>query len=142
MSLYSGGCLCRQITYTISSEPTWQFACHCNFCKNVSGTAFRTYCIFAKGDFKMSGSGLSEFDYISPDHGRRLTNQFCSKCGTPIGITIESSPDKQFIQVGTLDQRKDLNIVLVFLLMYGILKLQKKIKKILGIIVTKAILWL
>ena len=80
---------------------------HCNFCKNVSGTVFRTYCIFAKGDFKMSGSGLPEFDYISPDHDRRLTNQFCSKCGTPIGITIESSPDKQFIQVGTLDQRKD-----------------------------------
>ena len=39
-----------------------------------------------------------------------MTNLFCSTCGTTVGIKVPIMEGRQHISIGTLDQRKDINI--------------------------------
>ena len=44
------------------------------------------------------------------EHGRPMINLFCSTCGTQIGIKVPSMKGTQHISIGTIDQRKNINI--------------------------------
>ena len=42
MASYSGQCLCGDITYEISGEPSMAGVCHCKNCQRQAGSAFST----------------------------------------------------------------------------------------------------
>ena len=106
---YSGGCKCGNITYTVNGEAQWRVSCHCNWCQTTSGSAFRTFVLFNESDLAISGDTLRSYEDNNTDHGRPMINQFCSRCGTQLGIKVPSM-DARHIALGTLDQRKEIEI--------------------------------
>ena len=106
---YSGGCKCGNITYTVDGEAQWRVSCHCNWCQTTSGSAFRTFVLFNESDLAISGDTLRSYEDNNTDHGRPMINQFCSRCGTQLGIKVPSM-DARHIALGTLDQRKEIEI--------------------------------
>ena len=110
MEKYSGRCHCGMVTYKINGEPTWKVNCNCNWCQTTSGSAFRSFLIFKEEDITFHGESLSSYEDTKTEHGRTMINQFCSNCGTLIGINASAVIGKQHISIGSLDQRKNINI--------------------------------
>ena len=91
MEKYSGRCRCEKITFKVSGEPTWKVNCNCNWCQTTSGSAFRSFVIFNEDDITYLNEHPASYEDTKTEHGRPMTNLFCSTCGT-------------------IDQRKDINI--------------------------------
>ena len=109
MEKYSGRCRCEKTTYKISGEPTWKVNCNCNWCQTTSGSAFRSFVLFKEGDVSFLGEKLASYEDTKTEHGRPMINLFCSNCGTQVGIKVPSM-EAQHISIGTMDQRKNINI--------------------------------
>ena len=110
MEKYSGRCRCGMVTYKINGEPTWKVNCNCNWCQTTSGSAFRSFLIFKEEDITFDGESLASYEDTKTEHGRTMISQFCSNCGTQIGINAAGATGKQHISIGSLDQRKNINI--------------------------------
>ena len=110
MEKYSGRCHCGMVTYKINGEPTWKVNCNCNWCQTTSGSAFRSFLIFKEEDITFHGESLASYEDTKTEHGRTMISQFCSNCGTQIGINATEVIGKQHISIGSLDQRKNINI--------------------------------
>ena len=110
MEKYSGRCHCGKVTYKINGEPTWKVNCNCNWCQTTSGNAFRSFLIFKEEDVTFHGENFASYEDTKTEHGRTMINQFCSNCGTQIGINAAAATGKQHISIGSLDQRKNINI--------------------------------
>tara|TARA_B100000003_G_C10642312_1_gene255556 strand:+ start:79 stop:522 length:444 start_codon:yes stop_codon:yes gene_type:complete len=109
MEKYSGRCRCEKVAYKITGEPTWKVNCNCNWCQTTSGSAFRSFVLFKQDDVKFLGDRPASYEDTTTEHGRPMINLFCSNCGTQIGIKLPSS-ETQHISIGTMDQRKNINI--------------------------------
>ena len=109
MEKYSGRCRCEKITFKISGEPTWKVNCNCNWCQTTSGSAFRLFVLFIEDDISFLGDRPASYEDTKTEHGRPMINLFCSTCGTLIGIKVPSM-EAQHISIGTIDQRKNINI--------------------------------
>ena len=107
---YTGGCRCGSITYRIKGEPTWKVNCHCNWCQTTSGNVFRSFILFNETDITFSGETLKSYTDHKTEHGRPMINQFCSNCGTIIGIKVPDM-EQRHISLGSIDQRYEIEIV-------------------------------
>ncbi|MED5410828.1 MAG: GFA family protein [Pseudomonadota bacterium] len=83
-----GGCLCGNIRFRTTSEPSYQLLCYCTDCQAISGAAcFAAYgvpiesIILTKGEPKV-------FD-IAADSGRVNSRRFCPDCGSRIWAQID-----------------------------------------------------
>ena len=110
MEKYSGRCRCEKVTFKITGEPTWKVNCNCNWCQTTSGSAFRSFVLFKEDDITFSGERPASYEDIKTEHGRPMLNLFCSTCGTQIGIKVPGMKGTQHISIGTMDQRKNINI--------------------------------
>ena len=72
--------------------------------------AFRSFLIFKEEDITFDGESLTSYEDTKTEHGRTMISQFCSNCGTQIGINAAGATGKQHISIGSLDQRKNINI--------------------------------
>ena len=110
MEKYSGRCRCEKITFKITGEPTWKVNCNCKWCQTTSGSAFRSFVLFNEDDITFLGDRPASYEDTKTAHGRPMVNLFCSTCGTLIGIKVPSMKGTQHISIGTIDQRKNINI--------------------------------
>ena len=110
MEKYSGRCKCEKVTFKITGEPTWKVNCNCNWCQTTSGSAFRSFVLFNENDITFLGESPTSYEDTKTEHGRPILNQFCFTCGTQIGIKVPSMAGSQHISIGTIDQRKNINI--------------------------------
>ena len=110
MEKYSGSCRCKKIVFKITGEPTWKVNCNCNWCQTTSGSAFRSFVLFNEDDITYLGDRPASYEDTKTEHGRPMINLFCSTCGTIIGIKVPIMEGRQHISIGTIDQRKDINI--------------------------------
>jgi hypothetical protein len=101
--IHEGGCLCGAVRYRATGAPVTALVCHCRFCKRASGTAFQIPVFFQQGDVEFRGDPLSVYEHRSETHGRMLRLQFCPRCATRVGLTIERAPQFQLIAGGTFD---------------------------------------
>ncbi len=101
--IHEGGCLCGDVRYRTAGPPVTVYVCHCSFCKRASGSAFQMPVFFAKGDVEFQGLPYSVYEHRSEAHGRTLRLQFCPRCATRVGLTIEREPGFQIIAGGTFD---------------------------------------
>jgi len=88
MEKYSGRCRCEKITFKISGDPTWKVNCNCNWCQTTSGSAFRSFVIFNEKDITYLKESPDSYEDTKTEHGRPMTNLFCSTCGTIVGIKV------------------------------------------------------
>ena len=100
-ALYTGGCQCGAIRYSIfalSVQPLT--VCHCRMCQKALGSPSGAFVAFNLTDFQWTRGSVASFE--SSSLARRI---FCAQCGTPLAY---QSKEKPLIDVclGTFDQPK------------------------------------
>jgi hypothetical protein len=77
--------------------------CHYTWCQRRTGTAFAVLAAFDENKVKVNGGPLTKYRHISDESGRWLDLEFCPKCGTNVGFTLEWRPGVRLIDAGTFD---------------------------------------
>jgi hypothetical protein len=101
---HDGGCLCGDVRYTTTAEPLRVTVCHCTFCQKFTGTAFLVEPVFRRQDFHVvAGPSLTTYDHRSDTSQKRVTLNFCRRCGTTMWLDLERFPDILGLCGGTFD---------------------------------------
>lgn len=95
-----GGCSCGAVRYRLVSEPFDTGWCHCRACQRISGAPALVFTTVPVDDFVVE-QGHEAIGITRPtEFGLR---QFCSRCGTPLTITVDFQPETIDIAAATLD---------------------------------------
>ncbi len=101
MANVTGGCLCGQVRYTITAEPTRSGLCHCKDCQRHTGSAFEPFMSFPTSAVSIQGT-LKTFDRPGGS-GQILHRRFCPHCGSGVFSQSAARPGSMAVLVGTLD---------------------------------------
>jgi hypothetical protein len=96
--------LCGAVRYKTTAEPQRVTVCHCRFCQKVTGSAFLVEPIFLKPDVILSGEAPRTYDHPSDESGKRVTVNFCARCGSTLFYDLERFPTILAIFAGTFDE--------------------------------------
>ena len=98
--MYTGGCLCGAIRFTIMGEIHSIVYCHCSQCRKVQGSAFATNGIVDVSLFKIESG---EHELTGYQASSEQIKYFCKHCGSPIMSKNSSVPDQVRIRLGTIE---------------------------------------
>jgi hypothetical protein len=96
---HEGGCLCGEVRYRISGEPSSSIICHCATCRRASGAPTVAWLTFNRTCFEIVAGKPRAF-HSSPG----VVREFCGSCGTALTYENVSSPDGIDVTTGTLDE--------------------------------------
>jgi len=102
MSVFSGKCLCGNVSYQCHSEPKAVFNCHCEDCRRATGSVFGTNLFVPEAKVEISGE-VSSYSHIS-DSGSTMTKRFCPNCGSLLFGSNSAKPNVVSIRAGSVDQ--------------------------------------
>ncbi|MCL4801949.1 MAG: GFA family protein [Burkholderiales bacterium] len=102
-----GACHCGYIIYEATIDTGQVGICHCTDCQTLSGSAFRTYVLAPRDDFRLL-AGQPKIYVKTGQSGAKRTQAFCPECGTPIYSSASNDPQVFSIRVGTVHQRGEL----------------------------------
>jgi hypothetical protein len=100
---HGGGCMCGAVRFKARGEPSRVTVCHCAWCQRRTGTAFGTEVVFDKGQVEMTGDDIARHRHVSDESGRWLEVEFCRRCGTNLGFTLEAAPGVRTLPAGAFD---------------------------------------
>ena len=100
---HTGGCVCGAVRFTATGEPLRVTICHCTWCQRRTGTAFGTEVVFEQGQVAFSGEAVGRYRHHSDESGRWLDVEFCPRCGTNLGFTLEAAPGLRTLPAGAFD---------------------------------------
>jgi hypothetical protein len=98
-----GGCVCGGVRYVAQGDPERVTICHCTWCQRRTGSAFGVEVVFRIENVALAGEALRTWRHVSDWSGRWLDQDFCSRCGANIGLTLEAVPGIRTIAAGTFD---------------------------------------
>jgi hypothetical protein len=98
---YVGGCLCGELRYEFTTEPTTVYVCHCTECQKVSSSAFGVSVRVNADNFNITKGKSKSIETVA-DSGRTKTGFFCPECGTRIS-NKPTLGDLVVVKAGTLD---------------------------------------
>lgn len=98
-----GGCICGTVRFATRGEPLRVTICHCAWCQRRTGTAFGTEVVFEAGQVQITGSDIACYRHHSDESGRWLDIEFCRRCGTNLGFTLEAAPGLRTLPAGAFD---------------------------------------
>jgi hypothetical protein len=98
-----GGCLCGAARYRTLAQPLRVTICHCRFCQRFTGSAFLVEPIFRREDVVLSGAEPRIYHHRSDSSGKRVSLNFCGRCGTTLFLDLERFPDIYGVCGGTFD---------------------------------------
>ncbi len=99
--MFTGGCLCGGVRFSITGELQPLQLCHCTQCRKAQGTAFAS-ALPIKADAFTLLSGAELLTYFESSPGKERA--FCGRCGSPIYNRRTSVPDALRIRAGLVDQ--------------------------------------
>ena len=99
----NGGCVCGDVRYSTDGPPARVTVCHCTWCQRRTGSAFGTECVFAMEAVRIEGASPRSYRHRSDVSGRWVEQDFCSTCGSNIGLRLEALPDIRSLSLGTFD---------------------------------------
>jgi hypothetical protein len=102
-SVHEGGCLCGDVRYRTLADPVRVTICHCTFCQRFTGSAFLVEPIFRRDDVTIIRGRPKTYDHRSDSSRKRVTLNFCERCGTAICLDLERFPDILGVCGGTFD---------------------------------------
>lgn len=100
---HEGGCVCGAVRYRVQGAPERVTVCHCTWCQRRTGSAFGVEAVFKLENVTLSGETPRTYRHHSDESGRWLDQEFCPRCGTNIGFTLEAVPGIRTIAAGTFD---------------------------------------
>jgi hypothetical protein len=95
--------MCGSVRYKTRGEPIRVTVCHCTWCQRRTGTAFAVEAVFDDAQVEMTGGPLNWYRHVSDESGRWLAVEFCGRCGTTVGLTLEWRPGVRLLDAGTFD---------------------------------------
>lgn len=98
-----GGCLCGEIRYEVSSQPTRVTMCHCRFCQRSTGAAYMVQPAFVSSNFALLKGRPKTYTHVSEGSGKEISINFCATCGTKLFQTFERFEGAVGVYRGTLD---------------------------------------
>ena len=102
-TILRGGCVCGAVRYAAAGLPLRVTVCHCTWCRRRTGTAFGTECVFPVDAVRLEGASLRSYRHRSDVSGRWIEQDFCSACGSNVGLRLEAVPDIRSLGIGTFD---------------------------------------
>ena len=99
----TGRCVCGATRFTATGEPLRVTICHCAWCQRRTGTAFGTEVVFAADQVAITGPEIARYRHVSDESGRWLDIEFCRRCGTNLGFTLEAVPGVRTLPAGAFD---------------------------------------
>ncbi len=101
----SGSCQCGAVTYTLSAEPLFTYACHCHTCQKRTGSACAVALVVPLEGLAIEGE-LVTLERVS-DKGEINRRFSCAECGSVIHGVGAASPALSKLQSGTLDDSSE-----------------------------------
>lgn len=95
---FTGGCLCRAVTFRCDAEPLWQSHCHCESCRRATASPFTSFLGVRNGTWAWTGERPATYS-SSPGVWR----DFCPHCGTQMAYRSTRYPDEMHFYAATLD---------------------------------------
>ncbi|MEP3050784.1 MAG: GFA family protein [Erythrobacter sp.] len=102
----TGGCLCGEIRYELSTDPAMCMTCHCKNCQRQAGSSHSIIIGVPEGSVSVTGSVKTFND--KGESGATVKRQFCGDCGSPIFSLAAQPPGFMFVKAGTLDDTSSL----------------------------------
>lgn len=99
----TASCACGRLTATCEGEPLRVSVCHCNACKQRTGSALSYNARWPEGAVRRAGTSRS-FVRIG-DEGGRITYHFCPDCGVTVWYLNDDLPGMVAIPVGAFATR-------------------------------------
>ena len=90
--IHEGGCLCGAIRDRTTADPIRTTVCHCTFCQRLTGSAFLVEPIFKAEAVAVSGEDPKVYERPSAGSGKRVSVNFCGRCGTSLFLSFERFP--------------------------------------------------
>jgi hypothetical protein len=101
--VHEGGCLCGDVRYKTLAQPARVTICHCRFCQRFTGSAYLVEPIFRKPDVIFHGTPAKAYEHRSDTSLKRVTLNFCGRCGTTVCLDLERFPEILGLCGGTFD---------------------------------------
>ncbi len=102
MRIWTGRCLCGQVSYEARAEPDYAGFCHCRDCQRATSTGHSCYIGFRRE--AVSVSGETRAHPVRADSGAMSFRHFCPQCGTHLFGRREPDDGHYTIYAGTLDE--------------------------------------
>ena len=102
MTHLTGACLCGAVTFEVSADPVFQFACHCTDCQRASGGAPTLGMAFPEPALTVT-KGTPRGYSVTGDSGGDVTRSFCETCGTPLFSRPQVMRGMVVVKVGALN---------------------------------------
>ena len=99
----TGQCLCGAVAYEVTDTPRRVMICHCTFCQRATGGAYMVDALFRESDFRLTKGDPAQYTHVSDTSGKKITVNFCRKCGTKTHLTLEILPAFVGVYAGTFD---------------------------------------
>ena len=103
LNVHEGGCLCGGVRYRTTANPMRVTVCHCTFCQKLTGSAYLVEPIFRRKDVALTGAAPKTYDHCSDTSHKRVTINFCERCGTTVYLDLGRFPDILGLCAGTFD---------------------------------------
>jgi hypothetical protein len=100
---HEGGCVCGGVRFRALGVPLRVTVCHCTWCQRRTGTAFGTEVVYQQNQVELLGETIARYRHISDESGRWLDIEFCSRCGSNLGFTLEAVPGIRTLPAGAFD---------------------------------------
>jgi hypothetical protein len=97
----TGGCLCRQVRFSISAAPIVTRACWCRVCQYIGAGSGTVNVCFPSAALTVSGE-LRDYSLVA-DSGNLMQRRFCPTCGTHLFSAAQARPHLIFVRAGALD---------------------------------------
>jgi hypothetical protein len=95
--------LCGDVRYKTLAKPLRVTVCHCRFCQRFTGSSYLVEPIFRRQDVVFDGATAKTYVHRSDSSGKRVTLNFCARCGTTLCLDLERFPDVLGLCGGTFD---------------------------------------
>ena len=86
-------CCCKKSNIRVSGSPDIHTVCHCDNCKQRTGSAFGISAYFNIGSIIEKTENLSVYRFHHEMQNHDQERHFCSDCGTTLYWTISSMPN-------------------------------------------------
>ena len=97
---HTATCACKNVSITLSGEPNFCFACHCDYCQRLTGSVAVTATLFRQ-DCAVSIDG--DYGVFDParDDWPELKRYFCPNCASTVyWVNPKAFPDQYLVSVG------------------------------------------
>ena len=89
----SGGCLCGEVSVTLTGDPIAVAVCHCTHCQKTAGSAFSVVLLVPAPLVQINGPVIGYADQANS--GAAVTRTFCGRCGTQVETASDGTRAQQ-----------------------------------------------